>query len=257
MDFAGKYFVMNEQGGKWLHAWEEPPSGFLFLKKPTGKPKKVAKRGGTEGKGGVGKICLEEEKNSEKIFFSRCFPFTFFCAQYISSSFLWKGIWQNISGENAPFGYNTSGRKIFYCCSFSTYREKVPYFLSVCSFWLLWVEPISINSSRPKMKEVQLAGNSLFYGICKVHLKCHLRTFCRAGMQLIIVGRQQRASSSQCNPDGEMCAFMDKLRHFERRPAGSHCGSKKTFALSSQYQHNTMLSKFFVGIFIIFCWSGI
>ena len=92
-----------------------------------------------------------------------------------------------------------------------------------------------------------------------MHLKCHLRTFCRAGMQLIIVGRQQRASSSPCNPDGKMCAFMDKLRHFERRPAGSHCGSKKTFALSSQYQHNTMLKKLFVGIFIIYrflTWSG-
>ncbi len=42
---------------------------FFIFKKPTGKPKKVAKRGGTGGKGGLGKICLEEEKNSEKKYF--------------------------------------------------------------------------------------------------------------------------------------------------------------------------------------------
>ncbi len=122
---------------------------------------------------------------------------------------------------------------------------------NIFSFWLLLLAALGGANLhkfiQAKNEGGSSGGNSLFYGICKVHLKCHLRTFLWAGMQLIIVGRQQRLSSSPCNLEGKMCAFMDKLRHFERRPTRK--------PLPSEYQLNTIPSRPFVGTSSLFIFS--
>ncbi len=146
---------------------------FFYFKKP-GKPKKVAKRGGTEGKGGLGKICLKEEKKSEKkYFFPLLSVYLLLRALNIQLLFVGRDLAEYLWRKCSFF----ATMRFFDWGTFSTYREKVPYFLPVCSFWLLSVEPISINSSRPKMKEAARAGIHFFTASARCILNATLELF--------------------------------------------------------------------------------